>query len=418
MDSSSDLWLENGLVREDERGDQFEGISRLVVQKNPSLLRWRTVILKWYSEVTRVFKLSPITSEISLFFFDSLIAASVGRAMQVADLQLNGLVALFVASKMFGTSPQFKVADLMRLAPHLQITQREVCVMELRLLQTLQFNLFIPTTIEFSFALIDRVIAKTCYVLHEDDIRKEILQENVVKYITYLDSEFSNIEYRQSEKARAVVHCAIARWALSNMELTSKEMEKETMSIFLEVISKGPPFVSTQAIDLSLDYAALSVIKAWKEVVRALPRLASNPQDRNSHLELFILNAIEQDETAPYPTLSTPRLTLAPPPPPLAPLEAVEQKSLHMRNSIAFSSLASSSDEDEDDMTAEEVCHTSRSPVDVMDMEAHFELQLEHATKLQCESKKCCGRRSLSASHRQFDLEETTEEEAPKRQKV
>jgi hypothetical protein len=64
-----------------------------------------------FAQVARVFNLSLITSENALFFFDSMIAASIERTMTIADVQLNGLVALLVASKMYGTCPQFKVVS-------------------------------------------------------------------------------------------------------------------------------------------------------------------------------------------------------------------------------------------------------------------------------------------------------------------
>jgi len=48
-------------------------------------------------------------------------------------------------------------ADLVQLAPQVPVTARDVCALELTLIQTLSFNLFVPAAREFAVAVLARV---------------------------------------------------------------------------------------------------------------------------------------------------------------------------------------------------------------------------------------------------------------------
>ncbi len=89
----------------------------------------------------------------------------------------------------------------MLLAPQLQIQPRDLCVMELQLIQTLQFNLFIPTSVEFAHAFISRLGAACCEVGDQfGEILIEPMHAWVTKFTKYFEADFTALEFRQSEK--------------------------------------------------------------------------------------------------------------------------------------------------------------------------------------------------------------------------
>lgn len=90
--------------------------------------------------------------------------------------------------------------------------------MELTLIQTLQFNLFVPSMLEFAHAFITRLVAGCSALVAAEDIDESLLFEPMhawtTQYFAYLESDFAFIERRQSEKAEVVVQCALARWSI------------------------------------------------------------------------------------------------------------------------------------------------------------------------------------------------------------
>ena len=140
-------------------------------------------------------------------------------------------------------------AELVARFPQMHIRPHDVCIMELRFIQLRQFNLFVPTAIEFAQCLIARLIvhatapealgaaAAAASPSREaglggsgrhggggggggdpaaaagQALRQSTLQARAAQYLEYLELEFKNIEYRQSEKALAAVTCAIAHWS-------------------------------------------------------------------------------------------------------------------------------------------------------------------------------------------------------------
>lgn len=166
--------------------------------------------------------------------------------------------------------------------------------MELKVIQILQFNLFIPTTIEFAMELLKRLARKV-----DQDIfsEKEILV-SIKKYINYLEAEYSNIEYRQSEKALIVVHCALARWCVVFTDFrsfSSKEEEMEAMSASVAHMNKG-----IGSGDLGCCPVVCKVQTEWCNMVQSLSQMAQLPHDRRVALEQFIITAIGSDESTVY----------------------------------------------------------------------------------------------------------------------
>jgi hypothetical protein len=162
----------------------------------------------------------------------------------------------------------------------------------------MQFNLFIPTTIEFSLALLKRLIAQS----NKCDFSEKVMLGFIMKYINYLDGEFSNIEYRQSEKARAVVHCALARWSVSHLTITSNVMEE---TIMLSAIASMDKIIVHES-SFEFTPSALHVHEAWHSIVQSLP-LLSQEQDhqRRVNLEEFIVTAIGKDEMTAYEIITS-----------------------------------------------------------------------------------------------------------------
>lgn len=104
--------------------------------------------------------------------------------------------------------------DIVRLAPQLHIQLPDVLLMELTLIQSLQFNLFVPTAIEFAHAFIAQLKEACADLANHDNLLFEPMHEWSSRYIKYLESDFSFIENLQSEKAFVVVQCALARWSI------------------------------------------------------------------------------------------------------------------------------------------------------------------------------------------------------------
>jgi len=131
-------------------------------------------------------------------------------------------------------------ADLVRMIPQMHVGPRDVCLMELRFIQLLQFNLFVPTAVEFAQCLVAKLTAHAMVFTTEtalsaaaargdrgggggggdpaaaaEQLRLDNVPARAARYLEYLELEFKNIEYRQSEKALAAVTCAIAHWSYS-----------------------------------------------------------------------------------------------------------------------------------------------------------------------------------------------------------
>jgi hypothetical protein len=89
--------------------------------------------------------------------------------------------------------------------------------MELKLLKTLHFNLFVPTTYEFAHALISRLQSSCAAELKmpNEMLQLETLNAFAAKYLTFIENDITFIQQKQSLKAVAVVQCALARWSIT-----------------------------------------------------------------------------------------------------------------------------------------------------------------------------------------------------------
>jgi len=186
-------------------------------------------------------------------------------------------------------------AYLIQLAPQLNLTSKDLCAMELTLIQTLKFNLLVPSSAEFVHVLLSR-LEDVCS--DGDDHDAQLLgplHAWAAKYLHYLEKEFSNVEFNQSEKALASAFCAMARWSIVPVPLASAEHEAEAMKVALAtILGKAEP---------SGDLAQPSVARmhvAWRSVVTHSD-LASICTVRTRFIERRIVSAISHDKDTVYP---------------------------------------------------------------------------------------------------------------------
>mmetsp|Transcript_6693 Transcript_6693/g.13756 ORF Transcript_6693/g.13756 Transcript_6693/m.13756 type:complete len:539 (-) Transcript_6693:357-1973(-) len=329
--NNDDAWLESALHREADRGDNFKGIEGIVrrsVWFNP---RWRSVLIKWYKEVGRVYTMSPATVENAVFFLDAFLAATMesGKELAVADFQLIGMVAILVSAKMYGAGVQLKVADLIQLAPQLSIQARDLCVMELTLIQTLQFNLFVPTTVEFASAIVRRLKRECVGNLHTSsqgggcmdvsDVNFEAMDGFALRFAILFEKDLGNIEYRQSEKALAAATFALARWSVGHLVFASGVDEASALRRVVATVWAPRP--------RSLD--ALSVVqdqvqRVWREMVEGVSELADIEPARLRILQRRLLKYVHTAEASSPDYPSTPiKASTVRSPEPIAEIEAV-----------------------------------------------------------------------------------------------
>lgn len=123
----------------------------------------------------------------------------------------------------------------MQLAPQLRVKPKDVCALELALIQTLSFNLFVPAAREFAMAVLSRVestlvahvaaSASACSSSAAAAISRgrnasghqessSVLAQWADEYLQLLASDFGACEYRQSERGVAVARVAVAKWCL------------------------------------------------------------------------------------------------------------------------------------------------------------------------------------------------------------
>ena len=215
------------------------------------------------------------------------------------------MVALLVSSKMFGVGIEIKVSELVQLAPQLKLTPNDLCMMELTLIQTLQFNLFVPTTVEFAQTLLSKF---------EDDCAGKGLLLAPTKgwaatYAGYLAKEFVNLEYPQSEKAMVVAACAIARWSIMHAAIESSGDEASLLEACLDAMHGA---VSRPAGRPALDPVVERAHGAWADTVAACVDacgLRPVPLARRRAIQRSLLKGVEADATAVYPTTPAPAHT-------------------------------------------------------------------------------------------------------------
>lgn len=279
--------------------------------------------------------------------------------------------------------------DLLRLAPHLKVTPQKICDLELKLIQTLEFNLFVASTLEFSLDLLRRLVAQAG---NTGGFSEEGMLGSIMKYIGYLESDFANIEYRQSEKARAVVHCALAKWSISKQQiLTSKEMEEELISNALINMDKT---CDTYGVGFSSEVS--QVHAEWFSILESFPRLSQDADhERRVRLEELIVTAIGNDEKTAYalPLVRTSSEDILPK---LKVVHSVPINSCHVFTpSTAITSKAATfTTVSETEATSQNM---SSSPVDVMNVDEHTPSSLPSSKRLDLESNYADQKRQKTA---------------------
>jgi hypothetical protein len=189
----------------------------------------------------------------------------------------------------------FIQADLIQLAPQLNLTSKDLCAMELTLIQTLKFNLLVPSSAEFVHVLLSR-LGDVCS--NGDDHDSQLLDPLhawAAKYLLYLEKEFSNVEFNQSEKALASAFCAMARWSIMPLPLASAEHEAEAMKVALATI-----LGKAEASGDLAQPAVARVHVAWRSVVTHSD-FASICTVRTRFIERRIVSAISHDKDTVYP---------------------------------------------------------------------------------------------------------------------
>jgi len=128
-----------------------------------------------------------------------------------------------------------------QLAPQLEVKPKDVCALELALIQTLSFNLFVPAAREFAMAVLSRfeaalpphvaiggaasaavdstggaaaAVGGTSSRGNASAPESSWVCQCADEYLQLLASDFGSCEYRQSERGVAVARVAVAKWCL------------------------------------------------------------------------------------------------------------------------------------------------------------------------------------------------------------
>lgn len=197
--------------------------------------------------------------------------------------------------------------ELIRLAPQLRIKPHDVCVMELTLIQTLKFNLFVATSREIVGSLIGLFIedlggpgssgarsftsppieAALATNTSKSSASKEITSW-AVDYLKILERDFANMSYLQSVKAVAASSCAIARWDVKHRDIKSSTDEATAISEWLLSVPE-----STQQSGF--------LASAWREIIASIPGLSPMTDPSVMEVQAIILKSIVGGRTVFYP---------------------------------------------------------------------------------------------------------------------
>ena len=206
----------------------------------------------------------------------------------------------------FSLTASLAQADLVLLAPQLNLKPRELCSMELKLIQALRFNLFVPTSLEFSQAFLSLVVD----AVGDESLLLDPLQQWTQKYLKYLDGDLANIEFIQSEKALGAITCAVARWSLMHLPLASSADEGTAMEKLICELSNGEPGPEAIVDVPGRDPAVTSVFKALRSVIKHADLFSVDPV-RRRNIEKRIVSAISRDTETEYPVAPAPRVAAA-----------------------------------------------------------------------------------------------------------
>ena len=192
----------------------------------------------------------------------------------------------------------FLKADLVQLAPLLKLSPQEICSAELKLILSFDSKLLVPSSSEFLPIFLARL--KDVYVCDARDSLSLIeLPGWATEYLEYLEKDFTNIEFNQSEKALACCFCAVARYSLKDQHVLSSAQEAEATKVALEVLlGESAPTGS------SVNPLVLQLHTAWRTVA-AHEDLHSICRVRCRFIERRIISAVKIFKGSSYPAAST-----------------------------------------------------------------------------------------------------------------
>mmetsp|Transcript_42021 Transcript_42021/g.94952 ORF Transcript_42021/g.94952 Transcript_42021/m.94952 type:complete len:408 (-) Transcript_42021:188-1411(-) len=184
---------------------------------------------------------------------------------------------------MFSAGYNIRVAELVLMVPHLNVEPRELCSMEITMLQRLHFTLFIPSAHEFTQCFLARLGANQgpglgdCAMLDRGarvhfETRAQVIELTegmALEHLEFLSRDLANIAFAQSEKGTAATHVAIARWAISHHALGTAADETAELAVSLDVLQH------TCGIDLeSLPGVQNGGVRPLAQSIRADPRFS------------------------------------------------------------------------------------------------------------------------------------------------
>jgi hypothetical protein len=146
--------------------------------------RHRKQMAEWMRDVLEVFK-SPIETFFSAVTIMDRYYNEQKRCLQIDELHEIGVTSILIASKFTEIEPL--TVDLMhRKASHGKVTQREIIERERDILNTLKFEVAIPTILDCSENLLSMLSMKYPLVKeNKDEIKKHslaLMKEAVLNY--------------------------------------------------------------------------------------------------------------------------------------------------------------------------------------------------------------------------------------------
>jgi hypothetical protein len=106
--------------------------------------RWRAILIDWLMEVSYEFELTHETVHLAVHYLDQFLSkCSIGSVTKF-NLQLVGIVCLWIASKFEEDIDDVQCKDIHTTHEN-TYTVKEILRMELTVLKTLDWNLYVAT---------------------------------------------------------------------------------------------------------------------------------------------------------------------------------------------------------------------------------------------------------------------------------
>lgn len=131
----------------------------------------------------------------------------------------------------------------------------------MKLILSFDSKLLVPSSLEFMLVFLTR-LEDLCNCDEQCSLMLDELPEWTSEYLQYLEKDFTNIEFNQSEKALACCFCAVARWSIKAQQFTSTLQEAEAMRLALEVLLE-----ESAPTGYLVNHSVLRLHAAWRTVV-------------------------------------------------------------------------------------------------------------------------------------------------------